>query len=94
MFEEHFENFSFSSTIEQCLEKMQQSVRCILIVSGTMGLIHMPTIFKLAKVSNLISVIVFCYDVEGHKKWTRDYPELIPDENVLCMKQDVVFRIQ
>lgn len=41
-FEETLDNFSFSFSIEQCLEKMQESVRCILIVSGTMGLIHMP----------------------------------------------------
>jgi predicted homoserine dehydrogenase-like protein len=57
-------------TIEEAVKEIQKTVRVVLLVSGRMGSMLVP---KVHHMPNVMSIIVFCMNVEGHKLWADNF---------------------
>lgn len=64
-FEQNFINFGFSivGTIEDALEKINETVKAVIIISGQMGEHLIPRIHHRG---NVVSICVFCMNVDYH----------------------------
>jgi hypothetical protein len=67
------QGFSFADSIDQVINFINSSVKVVLIVSGAMGRILLPKIHFL---KNVYSIIIFCYNVEYHSTWAKDYEKV------------------
>ncbi len=57
--------------MEECLDLIDSTVRACLIVSGQMGSILLPKISQLSSKHSYYGAVVFCGNVEYHKKWAQ-----------------------
>jgi hypothetical protein len=59
--------------MEEGIDLLNTTVKAVLIVSGRMGQVLLP---KINHMKNLLSVIVFCGNVQAHKAWANNFDKV------------------
>lgn len=73
--EDEFSNigFSYATSVFEAVNQINSTVKTVLLVSGQMGKLIMPRIHHL---KNVMVVLVFCWNLEEHKKWSKDFDKV------------------
>lgn len=73
-FDSNLKIFKDKDECDQYLKSQNSKGSIILIVNGALGEEIVKSIHYL---SPIISIYVFCWDVEKHKKWAKDYDKVV-----------------
>lgn len=66
-------NFEDEKECQQYIEQRSQTNRLVLIVSGQMGRVIVPTIHHLRQV---VSIYVYCMDKKKNEEWTCQFAKV------------------
>ena len=55
------------------MNQVNSTVKTVLLVSGQMGKLIMP---RISHLKNVMVVLVFCFNIDEHKKWCKNYSKV------------------
>jgi hypothetical protein len=63
-----------SSTIEEGIHYINNTVKGVVIISGRMGQVLVP---RVNHMENLLAVIIFCGNLNLHREWSKNYGKVV-----------------
>jgi hypothetical protein len=80
--------FTDLSMCEQCIQSLAQDKRCVLVVSGRLGLRMVPQIHHLQQVP---AIYVYCMNKESNEQWALQYPKVGRSLIKFCQRLSLSF---
>ena len=59
--------------MEQFNQAIRTSVRSVVIFSGSVAKFMVPQLSQSASIKKRLKVVIFCFKVDFHKEWSKEY---------------------